>query len=739
MLLLFAAEGYMDYREERARDSQRQLAVARSMAATVERELSAALAGLQALALSPLLQVADVEGFHHLATRFEATQPEHSTLLLLDRAGQQLVNTHVPPGGRLRRRDQTTAAEAAREIFGRGQPYISNLFPRALDHSLIVTADVPVVRDGQVIYDLSLVLPAQRFVAIIEGQHLAPDTVSAVFDRHGVIVARSPDPRHFVGQPASPGLLSVMLTKPDGVISVVSREGIPSLVAFSRSEPSGWSVAIAVPEATLRAPLRHSLRLLFGAGLVGLALSLGVAYALARRVVVPMRALARLAADPSNDRAPDAFGVTEIDAVANALRHSVAERQAAMDQLRTLNEGLEARVRHEINRREQAMALLAQSQRMEALGQLAGGIAHDFNNVLQAVTGGLSLIERRANDPEAVHRLAVMAADAAGRGAAVTRRLLTFARRGELQAVAVDSHELMESLREMLGPVLGANIRLTVDAPDALPKLWADRAQLETVLVNLAVNARDAMPEGGTIALSARVDQAGAGGFQPPNLSAGNYIRLTMTDTGLGMDGATLERAAEPFFTTKGPGQGTGLGLSMARGFAEQSGGGLCIHSAPGAGTTVAAWFPQASADQACCPATPPRAGTALAGEFRLLLVDDDSMVCELLAQDMRDRGFSVTTASDGLSALALLDDGEPADLLVTDFAMPGMNGLALIGEVRRRRPGLPAFLLTGYAETEVGLAVIDDRLTVLLRKPVSGADLAAHAAALRQPEMALV
>ena len=209
-----------------------------------------------------------------------------------------------------------------------------------------------------------------------------------------------------------------------------------------------------MPEATLRAPLRHSLRLLLGAGLLGLALSLGVAYALARRVLLPMRALAGLAADPSHDRAPGAFGLDEVDAVANALRHSVAERQAAMNELRTLNEGLEARVRHEIGRREQALALLAQSQRMEALGQLAGGIAHDFNNVLQAVTGGLTLIQRRADDPEAVRRLSVMASDAAGRGAAVTGRLLTFARRGELQAVAVDPRVLLESLREMLGPTL---------------------------------------------------------------------------------------------------------------------------------------------------------------------------------------------------------------------------------------------------------------------------------------------
>ncbi len=733
MMLLFAAEGYADYRAERARAGQRQMEVARSMAATVERELAGAVAGLQALALSPRLQVDDLPGFRKLALRFEATQPASSALLLLDQSGQQLINTHVPEGGQLRRRDRLAAAEAARDVFGLGRPHISNLFPRALNGKLIITADVPVFRDGRVIYDLSYVLPAARFGAIIAGQHLPAGTISAVFDRHGTIVARSPDPQHFTGGPAAPALLSALLSQPEGVVSGRSLEGTPLLTSFSRSEPSGWSVAIGVPDAVLSAPLRHSLRLLFGAGVLGLSISLGLAYALARRVLVPMRALARFAAQPLRPP-PAAFGLQEVDAVADALRHSAAERQAAMDELRLLNEGLEARVRHEIGRREQALALLAQSQRMEALGQLAGGIAHDFNNVLQAVTGGLSLIERRATDPEAVRRLCVMAADAAGRGAAVTGRLLTFARRGELQAVAVDPQTLLESLREMLGPTLGAAICVAVDVPAGLPQLCADRAQLETVLVNLAVNARDAMPQGGTLALSAAAEQAGAAADQPPSLDPGAYLRLQLADSGIGMDAATLERAAEPFFTTKGPGQGTGLGLSMARGFAEQSGGGLCIRSAPGQGTVVSLWFPQAPADPA--PLGTERdtlAASDAPGAFDMLMVDDDSMVCELLAQDMRDRGISVTTAHDGLSALALLDDGQPADLLVTDYAMPGMNGLALIGEARRRRPGLRALLLTGYAEAETGITVSGDRLTVLLRKPVSGHELARQAAELRQ------
>jgi signal transduction histidine kinase len=493
-------------------------------------------------------------------------------------------------------------------------------------------------------------------------------------------------------------------------------------------------VAIGIPEAVLRAPLRHSLRLLLGAGVLALAISLGVAYALARRVLVPMRALARFAADPVRPPEPGSFGMLEVEAVAAALRHSLAERQAALEALQLLNESLEARVRHEIDSRERAQAMLAQAQRMEALGQLAGGIAHDFNNVLQAVTGGLSLIQRRADDPPAVRRLSGMAADAAGRGAAITGRLLTFARRGELQAVVIDPVGLLEGLREMLSPTLGAGIVVQVAASPGLPCLRADRAQLETVLVNLAVNARDAMPRGGTLTLSAKAEPA-EGGREQPELKPGPYLRLALSDTGSGMDAAVLARASEPFFTTKGPGHGTGLGLAMARGFAQQSGGGLCIHSILGVGTEVALWFPQAEqvpAGDQQEEVVPP---DPTLPKLRLLMVDDDSMVREVLAHELEDRGFQVVTASDGLSALALLDRGEPADVLVSDYAMPGMNGLTLIEEARRRRPDLPALLLTGYAEDEAGLAAAQNRLTVLLRKPVSGEELAARASLLSRLE----
>ncbi len=734
MLLLFSAISYLDYRAERVRSGERQLSVTHSMAATVERELRAATASLQALALSPNLQQDDIAGFRSLAERFISTEPKGSSLVLLDNGGQQLLNTATPPGGKLARREPAVNAALTWRVFDTAQPAISDLFPPDTGNELIVTADVPVVKNGRVIYDLSLVLPASRFSAILSEQSLPAGRILAVFDRLGQTVARLPNPETMVGVQASDSLLPALLTREEGVLASVTRDGVPVLTAFSHTKPSGWAVAFAVPDSDLRAPLQKSLRLALVLGVVGMLASAMVAFAMGQRILQPIRSLTRFAANPAHADM-GRLGLRELDAVAAALRQGERDRQVAMDDLQTLNEQLEGRVKQETASRLAVQAQLAQSQRMEALGQLAGGIAHDFNNVLQAVTGGLSLIQRRAADESAVRRLTAMAAEAAARGASITGRLLTFARRGELAAAPVPPEALLEGLRIMLAHTLGPEITIRVEVPYGVPNLLADKPQLETALINIAVNARDAMQDGGVLTLTASA--APSETPPPPTLPAGAYVHLTLTDTGTGMAPEILARASEPFFTTKEPGQGTGLGLAMARGFAEQSGGAFALTSIQGQGTTIHLWFPQAG-EQDVIVATPPTAavlGADSSTAMRVLMVDDDGMVREVLAGEMEAHGFLVTTAADGPAALALIDAGQPTDLLITDYAMAGMNGLALITETRRRRPGLPALLLTGFAESraEEALASAQDRLTVLLRKPIAGEDLARHAARLRR------
>ena len=417
----------------------------------------------------------------------------------------------------------------------------------------------------------------------------------------------------------------------------------------------------------------------------------------------------------------------------------VTERKQAEQVLARGRDELERLVAERSRELAATQTRLAHAQRMEALGQLAGGIAHDFNNVIQAMQGAAALIERRPGDAERVRSLARMSLEASGRGAAITRRLLAFSRRSDLRAEPVDVAALLAGMQEILAHTLGAGIGVTLSVAPGLPPLLVDKGQLETVLVNLATNARDAMPSGGTLTLAATAATMPPDGVDVlPPAPDGAYVRLVVADTGSGMTPEVIAQVFEPFFTTKGVGQGTGLGLAMARGFVEQSGGGLHIASTPGHGTIVSLWFPLARAAPAAVAGGEPSAtGIPAEARARLLMVDDDSIVRETLAQQMEAAGFAVLTAPGAAEALALLDAGEGVDLIVADLSMPGMDGITLLREARRHRPGLPGILLTGYATnaTEIALGGAMSGAYSLLRKPIEGAALAARIAMLLDSE----
>ena len=398
----------------------------------------------------------------------------------------------------------------------------------------------------------------------------------------------------------------------------------------------------------------------------------------------------------------------------------ITERRALEDELRSLTADLETRVRGEIAAREAAQSRAAHAERMQALGQLAGGIAHDINNVLQAAAGSLALIERRSGDAAAIRRFAQLGGEAIERGASITSRLLAFSRRGDLRAAPLDLGALLQGLHEILSHTLGIGIEVRLVIPAGLPAVVADKGQLETVLINLATNARDAMPAGGQLIFSVKAETI-TGDAEPyaAGLHTGEYVRLTVADTGFGMDATTLAHAREPFFTTKPTGSGTGLGLSMALGFVEQSGGAMTIESQPGKGTAVILWLPQANARSA---ADSVAADTPARQTARILLVDDEAAIREGLSGCLSDAGYVVATAADGNQALAMLEADDAVDALITDLSMPGMDGLALIAAVRRQRPNLPAILLTGFAREGATLAVShgDNGPVSLLRKPIS-------------------
>ena len=420
----------------------------------------------------------------------------------------------------------------------------------------------------------------------------------------------------------------------------------------------------------------------------------------------------------------------------------ITEGRQVETALRELNATLERRVAErtaqlaaEAAARSAAQDRLRHTQKLEALGQLSGGVAHDFNNASAAILAGIALLEKRhgpalAAAPATSGLLAGLQ-EAAERGAAISRRMLAFARREELRATEVDPTEVLRNLRAVLANAIGPVVRVVVDAPAALPALRVDRAQLETTLINLAVNARDSMPAGGTVTLGAEIAEVVpdpmARAAPPISLAPGQYTRLWVADTGIGMEPAILTRAAEPFFTTKPRDKGTGLGLSMADGFAAQSGGAMRIESAPGCGTAVSLWLPCAMEQRVPDAARPAARG-------RALVVDDQPMMRRFLAECLGHEGWEVQEAEDGGEALVYLDAGKRCDLLISDLSMPGMDGTALIQTARQKRPDLTAVLLTGSGRMADLAPMAERGGYVLLRKPVSPSELADCLAGLPAP-----
>jgi len=433
-----------------------------------------------------------------------------------------------------------------------------------------------------------------------------------------------------------------------------------------------------------------------------------------------------------HDRVPRQWASQELSLLTEVTERSWAhiERVRAEIQRRESEErfrrDLEARViertealrisQENIRRTEQA---LQQAQKMEALGNLTGGIAHDFNNLLMAVLGSLELLRRRLPSDPTLVRLLDNAKAGAERGASLIARMLAFARRQELRAEAVELGALVAGMNELLQRSLGPTIELETNFPPAPAWVQTDANQLEAALLNLAVNARDAMGGQGRITFSARLEQAFVGDAR---LAAGEYWCLCVTDTGEGMDEQTLKRAAEPFFTTKGVGKGTGLGLSMVLGLAEQCGGTLRLRSHPGSGTTAEVWLPScpSPAARACLVADPQaQAPTPADATLDILTVDDDELVLTNTVEMLREFGHRVRPASSAREAMELLKQ-QHFDLLITDHAMPHMTGAQLAAQVLAQRPGMPVILVSGYADIVPGQAPDLPRLA----KPFSQARL---------------
>ena len=364
---------------------------------------------------------------------------------------------------------------------------------------------------------------------------------------------------------------------------------------------------------------------------------------------------------------------------------------------------------------------LRQAQKMEAIGQLTGGIAHDFNNMLQGIVGALDVIKRleASGRTAGIPRFVDMAMNSAQRAAAMTQRLLAFSRQQPLAPQRVDVATLLLSMRELLGGTVGESIVVSVEPPPGLWPTHCDPNQLESALLNLAINARDAMPGGGTLTVLAANESLAATHLGPnDSLDAGEYVRISVRDSGEGMAPDVIARAFDPFFTTKALGQGTGLGLSMVYGFTRQSGGSAAIESRSGEGSTVSLLLPRFIGEEVSQPVPPPARALQCSGGARVLVVEDDEVVRTLVVEALRGLDYEAHSAATGGDALKLLDEIGWIDLLLTDVGLPGgLSGKQLARNTRARQPGVPVLLMTGYAQEMTGTGADGDQME-LIAKP---------------------
>jgi PAS domain S-box-containing protein len=828
-----------------------------NLLADLDRQISSIHAELRVLATAPSLQTGDIPAFDRQMR--EALKIQGTSIVLYDTQAQQLLSTNRPFGAPLPR---ATNSEMLNRVVETEEWQISDLIIDAVLWRPIVMLGVPVFRDGKVAYVLAMGLRPEILSGLLHEQNLPPDWTAAIFDRLGLTVRRTRYLDRFIGQPAAPVLLKKMAGTVESWFPNVTKDGVPVYSTFRRSPISGWTVAIGVPREVVDAPMRRAQWLALGGGAAVLALSLALAWWMARAIRRPVEALtvAARALGRGVPLGPSIGGVRELEQVEEALRAAdialdqrararetaEAALRVSEERFRTLAESLpqlvwtclsdgsvdylsrqwldytgmseaepfdrqwlkqvihhddlpatvatwgaavegrapydlehriraadgsyrwfktrgtpvtdeaghtirwfgtctdiqdivDARetlarsreqleimvaertrelaattmqLRTEIDAREQAQAALLQAQKMEAMGQLTGGVAHDFNNVLTAVSGSLALLEPRISDERGV-RLLRTAQRSATRGAKLTEALLAFARKQRLDPVPADLNTIVVEMSEMLGRSIGPSIEIRHMLATELWPVLIDVTQIEAALLNIALNARDAMPGGGILIIET-ANIPGGHRELPVEVAGQDCVLVSLRDTGSGMSQEVIERAFEPFFTTKDIGKGTGLGLSMVFGVVRQSGGTVRIRSQLREGTTVLIYLPRSLAASAL--GSPPVTRSRATEAARILVVDDDPDVRWITAEDLREMGYIVTEADSGRAALAILERDGPCNLMIIDMVMAGLSGVDTARLARRTRPDLKVLFCSGYADLSRFEAAVGNE--VVLKKP---------------------
>ncbi|TMQ09942.1 MAG: PAS domain S-box protein [Deltaproteobacteria bacterium] len=840
--LMLAVTGLFiwSYQRERAAAEEQLRTTARAVALVVDGRLAQAESLVKALATSTNLTSNDLGAFDLQAR--DAARHVDGWIVLTAQSGQQLINTRLPPGATLP--SSPGVKENWRELEA-GRSIVTNLIARADDGERIFGVNVPVVRDGRTVFALAVGTRPSTLGRLLDEQALPDGWIGAILDRSWVIVARTPSPERYMGQPATASLRALLESGPSGTGLSTTYGGEEVATAWSRSPAYGWTFAIGVPSDQLAAVARRSAIITALLGLCALVAGAGLAARVARGITRPVEALATGAqalgrglpvpdASTGLDAADDVVHAMQAAAVAlrerearlrdseelfrtmletlphiaimldpdgtahyhnrrfieyigaattsfesristihpdDRARHLEARQRGRMtgteyafearlkrhdgvyrwhtfqmrplcrngeivswlgtavdiDDMRRLNETLEMRVEQRTRELETAYESLRQAQKLEAIGQLTGGVAHDFNNLLTAVIGNLELLRRRVAEPPA-RRLIDNAHRAAERGARLTESLLAFARRQSLRPEIANANRLIKEFAVLLRRAAGDSVEVQFVFSPVLDPCRFDSAQFQSAILNLVVNARDAMPpSGGRITIeTANVEFAAHELASEPDTNPGSFVSIVVSDTGAGMPPEILARAFEPFFTTKEVGKGSGLGLSQVYGFAKQSGGFARIESEVGVGTKVQIYIPR-SQDAAVGDPRKPASRGSRAGTGRgetILVVEDDPDVRNTAAEALRALGYEVRVAVNGTDALAQLHSDQTIDLLFSDLSMPsGLNGDELAHRAIALRPGLKVLLTSGYAAAAAGLSPAD--AFALLPKPYSHETLA--------------
>jgi|RhiMethySRZTD1v2_1073278.scaffolds.fasta_scaffold92095_3 signal transduction histidine kinase/CheY-like chemotaxis protein len=698
---------------------------ARTLAALTDNEIDTYSAIATALAQSLALRNGDLATFWAQSKKALELVPG-AWLELRDASDRPLLNTLQPSPAATPPRNGGVDLQA----ISTGKPQVSDIVmdPTSGRHTAFVR--VPVFEHGVASYSIAVSLIPERFLQLIENK-FTQEELLGILDRRGNFVARIPDHAERVGTPASEGWRRAIASTPLGWTENRTLEGELAITAYAPTA-NGWTVGISYRQAALDAPLRN---VLWTIGLIGTALvllSLGLAWALGRRFASSMESLTALAGDVG-DKVVDAprLSFREATMIGRALSQVSRKLNAQSAALTQFNAELENKVAlrtselvAEMKRREDSEAKVRQMQRIESLGQLTGGIAHDFNNMLAIVLGCLDMLQRRLERGDAkVGEFIEGARQGAQRAVTLTQRLLAFSRRQALHPQPVDANKLIANMSDLLHRTIPESIRVETVFAGGLWRINVDVGELENALINLASNARDAMPDGGKLTIetaNAHLDDAYAS--TQADVAPGQYVLIAVTDNGPGMRPEVVAKAFEPFFTTKPPGRGTGLGLSQVYGFIKQSGGHVRIYSEPGQGVSVKLYLPRfygPAEVTAPEPQAPAHLPLSQVNEL-VLVVEDDPAVLKLTVGMLSELGYRTLAAESAAKALELLDANADVRLLLTDIVMPDMNGRRLAEAAVKRRPGLAVLFATGYTRNAVVHNGTIDPDVELIMKPFS-------------------